>query len=236
MSFNGFPARMQFTSIPNLFFSSLLPQISDILELKLTLYAFAAIYRKKGALRYTTYGELMSDASLMKSFSQSGKTLEEALRKALGMATERGTLLHIALDRDGVNEDIYFLNTEANKELIARIQSGEVALTGLKPATQAVPVVEPSDIYNLYEQNIGMLTPMIADELRDAEKHYPAEWVKDAIKEAVALNRRNWRYIARILERWSTEGKVDGAYRGNSQKTDPDRFIKGKYGHVVRRS
>ncbi|GAH34088.1 unnamed protein product, partial [marine sediment metagenome] len=28
--FKGFPAKMQFTSLPNLFFSSLLPQISDI--------------------------------------------------------------------------------------------------------------------------------------------------------------------------------------------------------------
>lgn len=28
--FNGFPARMQFTPIPNLFFSMLLPQIDDV--------------------------------------------------------------------------------------------------------------------------------------------------------------------------------------------------------------
>jgi len=32
--FNGFPTKMQFTSIPNVFFSSLLPQIDDIAELK----------------------------------------------------------------------------------------------------------------------------------------------------------------------------------------------------------
>ena len=32
-----------------------------------------------------------------------------------------------------------------------------------------------------------MLTPLIADELREAEKQYPESWIKDAIKEAVAL-------------------------------------------------
>ena len=81
-----------------------------------------------------------------------------------------------------------------------------------------------------------MLTPMIADELREADKQYPETWIKDAIKEAVTLNKRNWRYIARILEHWSTEGKDDGTYRGNLKKnTDPDKYIRGKYGHMVQR-
>ena len=37
------------------------------------------------------------------------------------------------------------------------------------------------------------------------------------------------------LERWSAEGKDDGTYRGDFKKTDPDKYIKGKYGHMVRR-
>jgi len=36
--FTGFPAKMQFTPLPNFFFSTLLPQISDIAELKTTLH------------------------------------------------------------------------------------------------------------------------------------------------------------------------------------------------------
>jgi hypothetical protein len=72
--------------------------------------------------------------------------------------------------------------------------------------------------------------------LREAERLYPETWIKDAIKEAVALNKRSWRYIAAILERWSTEGKGNGTYqRHSAQKTDPDKYIKGKYGHIVRR-
>ena len=42
--FSGFPARMEFTPVPNLFINSLMPQISDIAELKVTLYLFAALY------------------------------------------------------------------------------------------------------------------------------------------------------------------------------------------------
>jgi DnaD/phage-associated family protein len=88
----------------------------------------------------------------------------------------------------------------------------------------------------MYEQNIGMLTPMIAEELRQAEKLYPADWINDAIREAVSLNKRNWRYITRILERWSSEGRDGGAHRRDTSKqTGPEKYIKQKYGHMVKR-
>jgi len=152
------------------------------------------------------------------------------------MATTRGTILHMVLDRDGMPEDIYFLNTESDRQTMAKIQNGELSLSGLKAKEQAyIETEEQPDIFTLYEQNIGMLTPMIADELRDAERLYPETWLRDAIKEAVSLNKRNWRYIAKILERWSAEGKSNGTYRGDSKKTSPDKYIKGKYGHMVRR-
>ncbi len=79
-----------------------------------------------------------------------------------------------------------------------------------------------------------MLTPMIAEELREAEKLYPEAWVRDAIKVAVNQGKRKWSYISAVLERWSIEGKDDGAYQRDS-KEDPDKYIKGKYGHMVQR-
>jgi DNA replication protein len=235
--FKGFPAKMQFTPLPNLFFSSLLPQISDITELKLTLHIFQALYPKKGYPRFITYGELLGNASLMNSFAQAAKPPNEVLRTALEMATQRGTILHIVLDRDGVADDFYFLNTEHNRQIVTKIQNGELHLPGTKAGVQThIKPEEKPDIFTIYEENIGMLTPMIADELCDAETLYPTTWITDAIKEAVSLNKRNWRYINKILERWSAEGKSNGTYRRDSkQKTSPDKYIKGRYGHMVRR-
>ena len=63
------------------------------------------------------------------------------------------------------------------------------------------------NIFVLYEQNIGPLTPLLAEELMEAEDTYPAAWIEDAFREAVELNKRSWRYIQRILERWAAEGK-----------------------------
>jgi len=234
--FTGFPVKMQFTPVPNLFFSRLLPQISDMAELKTTLHILETLYHKRGYPRFVTYRELLANKSLMSSLGQITKPADELLHNALEMATKRGTILHITLDKDGKGEDMYFLNTESDKQVIAKIQSGELHLPGLKAERQTyIDTEEPPDIYTLYEQNIGMLTPMIAEELREAESLYPETWIRDAIKEAVNQSKRKWSYIAAILERWATEGKGDGTYRRDFKKTDPDKYIKGKYGHMVKR-
>ena len=159
----------------------------------------------------------------------------EELRSALEMAIKRGTILHVVVEKDEAPEEIYFLNTVADSQIVAKIRNGEFSLPGLKSGRQAyIEAEEQPDIFTLYEQNIGMLTPMIAEELMEAEKHYPEIWIRDAIKEAVTQNKRKWNYISAILERWSAEGKSDGTYRRDS-KTGPDKYIKQRYGHMVKR-
>ena len=235
--FAGFPARMQFTQVPNVFFSNLLSRIDDMAELKTTLQVLAMLYRQRGYPRFVPYHQLLASKSLMSSLSSPAAPPEQSLRNALETATQRGTLLRLAIERDDTIEDIYFLNDEPSRQAIAKIQKGELALpvVGRREAIDTSPEAPP-DIFNLYEQNVGMLTPMIAEELREAEKLYPQTWINDAIKEAVAANKRNWRYIAAILERWATEGRESGTYRRDSKRqADPDKYIKGKYGHMVQR-
>jgi DnaD/phage-associated family protein len=233
--FEGFPARMEFTPIPNLFLSTLAPRIDDVGELKVTLYALAALYRKRGYPRFVSRRELLGNSALIHGLKGAETSPDMVLGEALEMAARRGTLIHLALDRDGVPEDLYFLNTASDREAVARIQRGELKLDGLEAVAQThVEVEEQPNIFALYEQNVGMLTPIIADELRGAEKIYPEAWISEAIREAVALNKRSIRYIIRILERWASEGKEDGPHRRHS-KTDPDKYIKGRYGHMVQR-
>jgi DnaD/phage-associated family protein len=135
---------------------------------------------------------------------------EETLRQALDSAVEHDILLHSTLNINGMLEDVYSLTVDSHQP----------------------PTI---NIFALYEQNIGMITPMIAEELKEAERLYPPQWIEEAFKEAVALNKRSWRYIARILERWASEGKDSGEHRRNIKKIDPDKYIKGKYGHLVKR-
>jgi DNA replication protein len=234
--FEGFPARMQFTPIPNLFISKLLPQIEDINELRATLHIFRAVYGKRGYPRYVTLRDLLSDPGLVKSLGGKSEECKKLLSAALDLAVKRGTILLLELDRDGEPELLYFINSENDKKILEKIRNGEIVIEGLGPGkrTGVVETETPPDIFTLYEENVGMLNPLIAEWLKEAENLYPESWIRDAIKEAVSLNKRNWRYIDRILENWSAEGRSDGTHKRGS-KTDPDKYIKGKYGHVVRR-
>jgi len=227
--FPGFPAKSSFTPLPNPFFARLLPQISSLTELKLILHIFWRLYQKRGAFKFVTYRELIGDKTLMEGIE--GSSPAEVLGNALESAVKRGVLLHLALEKEGEAQKLYFINNEANRRDIAKLQSGELSLGALP---QPLPYIkeEKPNIFALYEQNIGLLTPMIAEELKEAEKLYPASWIEEAFKEAVSLNKRSWRYIARILERWSTEGKESGESRRDFKKKGYSR--KGRYGHLVR--
>ncbi len=84
-------------------------------------------------------------------------------------------------------------------------------------------------ISKLYEENIGVLTPVAADRLKDIAERYPPGWFGEALKEAVARGARNLKYIESILERWKAEGfksprKTEGGrgeQRGKGVRTKP---------------
>lgn len=65
---------------------------------------------------------------------------------------------------------------------------------------------ETGNVFTVYEHNIGVLTPLIASALKDAEKTYSPVWITAAIQEAVANNARSWKYCEAILQRWARDG------------------------------
>ena len=77
---------------------------------------------------------------------------------------------------------------------------------------------ERHDIFSLYEAGIGVVSPLIADELKEAEEAYPSEWIVEAFREAQRLNKRSWRYVQRILENWERQGGPHGEHRRRSRK------------------
>jgi DnaD/phage-associated family protein len=235
--FPGFPARTEVTPIPNLFFSTVMPKIDSVVELKTMLHVFWLLSRRRGYPQFVTYGELLSDNILIGGIEEGAKSKDEVLRQALGQAVQHGAMLHLSINRDGQREDAYFINNEASREAINKIRQGEFPqLVLASRKDKGIEIVPHPNIFSLYEQNIGMLTPIIAEQLQEAEKLYPAEWIENAFKEAVGLNKRNWKYIARILERWAIEGKGDGKLgRDFKKEDDREKYIRGKYGHMVKR-
>ena len=210
MGFTGFPRSVRFTPVPNPIFGELLEQIDDLSELKCTLRVIWLMHMKRGYPRFLTLSELLRDRTLNRALVGAGKDTASEVRRGLTQAVQRGTLATVTVQKDGADECLYTLNTEAQRKALAGIKDGgRTGTTGLQADIPEIPPERPN-IFSLYEDNIGMLSPMIAEELKEAEEAYPQAWIVDAFREAVALNRRSWRYIARILERWEQEGRSNG--------------------------
>jgi len=220
---SGFAAETDFVPLPDIFFTQVMPQIHDSDELKVMIYIFYLLHHMQGHPRFITYEELFSHSALI-------SVKEEVIRRALNSAVERGVILGLTLNINGKWQEACLINTESNKRAIGDIERGEFPLGRAIPQKERKP-----NVFALYEQNIGVITPMVAEELKEAEKLYPFQWIEAAFKEAVVMNKRNWKYIARILERWANEGKDSGEYRQDTKKSGPNKYITGKYGHLVKR-
>ena len=227
--FDGFQNNMRYTPLPNVFFSRVVPDVRDLSELKVILHIFYLLYQKKGYPKYIADAELASDKALV-----SGVGDTDALVRGLRGAVDHGILVRCDLEHGGKPVILYLLNSEEGREACSRIKSGEIEVAGVPVREACGDAAETPNIFELYERNIGMLTPMIGDELKEAEQIYPASWIEDAFREAVSRNKRSWKYIETILKRWASEGRGDGE-TGRDSKKDPDKYVKGKYGHVVKR-
>jgi DnaD/phage-associated family protein len=225
-SFSGFPqGKPKLTPIPNVFFSELLPAIDHLGELKITLYAFWALARKEGRFQYLRVEEMLDDPLLLNSLQAPGLSKEEALQESLERAVARGTLLRAQVTFASGPEDYFFLNSAKGQAGIAALESGEWQPSG-DPQKPLELKIDRPNVFNLYEQNIGPLTPMIAELLRDAEANFPEQWIKEAIQIAVENNVRKWSYVRAILEGWKTEGKDDREDRGDTEKARR-KYLKG---------
>lgn len=65
---------------------------------------------------------------------------------------------------------------------------------------------EVSNVFKSYEENIGILTPMVADQLKSLLEDYSEEKINAAIQEAVKSNAKSLRYITKVLENGNHNG------------------------------
>lgn len=217
--FSGFPdGSLQATVIPSLFFSELLARIDDLGELKLALYLFWRLGRKKAYPRFLTRRELETDATIRGGLAALG---DDALGTALERLVSDGLLLRRLMELKSEPQECYFLNTASGRKAVGDLESGTIDL-GQVVLPETPPDRPPRpNVFELYEQNVGLLTPLIVDELKEAERLYPGEWIEEAFRQAVAYNRRSWKYVQRILERWSVEGKRGEAGGRRAPRTRP---------------
>jgi DNA replication protein len=221
---------MAWVKVPAPVFGQLLADIEDVNELKILMRTLWHINRKKGAPRPVSVDELSADSLMSDAISLSGDALVAELHDALDSLAGRGVFLSIG---DG-DTATYVLNISAEREAVSRSGIPVRDIVTAAPETWDSPSSR-SGIYELYEQNIGALTPLIAERLTEAVDTYPDSWIREAISIAVENNARNWRYVTAILERWQTEGREDGEPRRDPEELRQEEFRKA-FAKYARRS
>jgi DNA replication protein len=221
--FSGFPpGKTKIIGIPSEFFSDLLPMIDDADELKLTLFALWALQQKdRDDYRYLRH-EDFTQAAVQPMHGLSDDALHDALKRMV----KRGTLLLVEVG----DETLYFANSPAGRTAVEQIKAGAWTPADLANPVQLLP--ERPNVYKLYEDNIGALTPLIIDDLKDTVAEFGVEWLTEAIEISVTMEKRNLRYIRAILERWKKEGKHSEV---DERHSDGKRSIFGRYADFFER-
>ena len=215
-NFNGFTSSETFTQFPDSFIH-LLKEIDDTAELKVTLYAIWRIEHIEGHFRAMCDTDFETESL--------GMSLEE-IQTGLGKSVERGTMLRSEHEADV----FYFLNSPRGRlsaEAFAKGNWRESARIMSEPRSK-------SNVFKLYEENIGALTPLLSDMLREAEKNYPSEWFEEAFEIAVSRNIRNWKYVEAILTRWKEKGKDERKDQQDSVK-DAKRYTDSEFSEFINR-
>ena len=229
--FQGFSeGKGRSTRLPAQFFNELLPEIDHLGELKVILYAVWRLERIEGKFRYLQRQDFLDDRHFMQGLSERVGGSEAALDDALERLVGRGVFLRISMTHAKGEDHYYFLNSPKGRAAVEAIRQGKWRPVEMSQMPVSLDLERPN-IFRLYEEHIGPLTPMIAETLRDAEQLYPADWLEDAVRIAVENNVRRWRYVEAILRSWKEKGRNEQDRQGTEK--DRRRYDEGEFADFI---
>jgi len=108
---------------------------------------------------------------------------------------------------------------------VTTVVTGESPESSLEPSFKKLEEEATAQLAKLYTENLGMITPIAADWIKEAVEEYPPEWYRPAFEEAIKNNAHTWAYIAAILKRWKAQGfrSDNRTPKGQPPKRDYDQ-------------
>ena len=223
---NGFPDDSRSTPVPNLVFGPVLEELDDLTALKCLLRLLWLHSQERLFRRYVTRDKMIADRTMSHALASTGSRPEEALDEALAKLEDMGLLIHLRTGQRDGGQHVYMPNTREGRRAAEHVKASGLGVAARPAVRQRQELAAKPNIFALYEDNIGIIPPMMAEMLKDAEATYPAAWIEGAFREAVTRNRRNWRYIEAILMAWATEGRDHGEPGGRPKKVDAREWIR----------
>jgi len=130
-----------------------------------------------------------------------------------------------------VNVDQYQTNIPSESESVSEsetVNSSEGRRKGLGKGRDN----HFGEVAKAFEAEIGRLTPMVGEALGGMVDEYGYQEVLEAIRITAGGPQKTLRYVQGTLKKRAEDRGKGGS---TTKKDDPNKFIKGKYGHVVQR-
>ncbi len=186
------------------------------------------LYRQVDELLVVDEADLLSSELLLEAIgSTEAQTATSKILKALNRAVRRGALTRSWTGDGETARTRYLLNMGPPSEAATAQSERQPAVVKRYDSTGPA-------VFAAYEDAIGLLTPLIADQIQQSLDRYPADQILDAIRESVRTNRRSWRNIQRILQNWSDSGRElaleievtthEEDKRRDQEHLDPDQY------------
>lgn len=206
-----------YTQVPNDFFTHI-PEMEDT-ELRVTLVMIRETFGYHRESFRMGIKKLATAAGLSPNGTRSGAeaaqkrgTFRRVNHEGQGSA-EWELVVELPDIADAINEGgspdepqgVHPMNRYAST---SEVQSGIKESNKEKEKNTATVTAKPNN-FSLYESNIGPITPMIADAIKDTEQIYSQAWVTRAIEEAAKSNIRRWNYIEGVLRGYKERGSPD---------------------------
>lgn len=197
-------------------------------EIRILLHAFWFLEKQEGTFRFFREDDFSADQRFMSSLDQNPEQAHMKLVSALQKALTHEILLEI---KPTGEDTVFVMNSPSGKAALQAFKKGVWSPANVQRSQVSLSQEKPN-IFKLYEENIGALTPLIAEDLKAAEQDYPQIWVEEAFRLAVQHNARSWRYIETILKRWKEQGRDDADQTGDQE--DRRKYVSGKYGDIIK--
>ena len=215
----GFPLPDDFatTRIPNAVLSRALTTIEDADEIKLVLRALWLLEHQRGYPRYITHDDLRRDRVLSVAIAD-----QADFDRILKSAIERGIFIQVSIN----NNICLMFNTESARRAMINVPTTNPTIDNIlnkdnnswdTPAANA----GTADAFRAYEENIGILSPMIRQSILAALEDFTDEDITHAVRIAVENESRSWSYVSGILRRWTNEG-IPSEQRSEQLQGRPD--------------
>ncbi len=204
------------TRVPNAILGELIAEIKDADLICLILRAIWMLERQRGYPKSIDFDRLRNDRVLALRFEKSAD-FDAALRSCVELG-----VFAVAREQHPHTIMLNTVSARRHDQSAKTVSKPDDSVGGWENKATFAEDLPTDDAFRAYEENIGILSPIIRENITAALQDFTDEDISQAIRIAVENEVRSWSFVAGILRRWARDGVPHDT---REQSTDETRRI-----------